>query len=402
MKPIVVLALLVGSLEAGLVATVNTSRGSIAVELLYETAPQAVANFITLSQGTRRWLDPRDGTVRAAPYYNGLKIHRTESSGSFRFAQGGSILGEGLDGPGYTIKDEFHPSVTHVPYVLSMANAGPNTNGAQFFFTGALPQPTFDGVHTVMGLVTDPASRAVVDAMIDAGPDATTINGISINRGDPAATAFNEHAQGLPDVVCPKGNLSIIPGDGVRWTFDSPSSTGTLFHAFRSPDLAGGWAALPSSGAHIGIGPAGSTPSFTSITFDTATLPRAFYQLGLATHPGSVAPNGVGNRAILADFNGAYFLFEFNAAGTFGLGASNWGTANEAQFVFQTLAFSSAAHHFRVTVQCPGFSPPYQILRIHAGCDTADLNQIDGRHSTSIPIGDDWLPVFEGAVAISR
>ena len=394
--------MLVVPVEAGLVANVQTSRGSIAVEMLYETAPQAVASFITLSQGTRPWLDPRNGKVRAAPYYNGLKIHRTAANESFRFAQGGSILGDGSDGPGYTFKDEFHPSVTHIPYVLSMANAGPNTNGAQFFFTGALPQPTFDGVHTVMGLVNDPASRAVVDVMIDAGPNATIIQGVTIDRTDPAAAAFDECNQGLPNVICPKGNLSIIPGGGIRWTFEAPVTTGTVFHAFRSPDLADNWLPLQSSGVHIGIGPVANPPSFSAITFDSATLPRAFYHLGLSTHPGSVAPDGIGNRAILIDLNGPLFLFEFNAAGTFGFGVSDWGGPNAAEFVFQTLNFQSAAHHFRVIVQCQGLDPLYQVLRIHAGCDSADNNLIEGRHATSIPIGSDWLPLSSGAAIVTR
>ena len=173
MKFVIIFAALAAPLRAELLALFQTTQGNIEVALQYDKAPQAVASFITLAEGSRPWVDPMTGRLRAVPFYNGIKIHRTSNTGSFKFAQGGSPKGDGSDGPGYSFKDEFTSPLIHVPYVLSMANAGPNTNGSQFFFTGSVSQPTFNNVHTSFGLVTAPASRAIVDAMITAGPNAS-------------------------------------------------------------------------------------------------------------------------------------------------------------------------------------------------------------------------------------
>ena len=120
----VILIALAGPLHAELFAVFQTSLGNVEVALQYDKAPQAVANFITLAEGSRPWVDPITGRIRTEPFYNGIKIHRTSNTSSFKFAQGGSPKGDGSDGPGYTFKDEFTSPLTHVPYVLSMANAG--------------------------------------------------------------------------------------------------------------------------------------------------------------------------------------------------------------------------------------------------------------------------------------
>ena len=154
--------LLAGTADAALFANFQTSRGTVVIDLQYTKAPQTVANFITLAQGTRSWVDPVSGAVKTTPFYNGTVIHRTENTSTFKIAQGGTRTGNGTEGPGYSFRDEFHATLTHVPYVFSMANSGPNTNGSQFFITLG-PTPHLDNKHSVFGEVIE--GQNVVDAI---------------------------------------------------------------------------------------------------------------------------------------------------------------------------------------------------------------------------------------------
>ncbi|NLI17373.1 MAG: peptidylprolyl isomerase [Actinomycetales bacterium] len=147
-------------------ATLHTSRGDIVVELFPNHAPKTVANFVELASGGREWTDPRTGSRTTAPLYDGVVFHRVIPG---FMIQGGDPLGTGTGGPGYTFDDEIHPELDfREPYKLAMANAGKRggrgTNGSQFFITVA-PTTWLQGKHTIFGEVTDPASRAVVDAI---------------------------------------------------------------------------------------------------------------------------------------------------------------------------------------------------------------------------------------------
>ena len=124
-------------------ATIETNRGTIKLELFADEAPKTVANFEKLAS---------DG------FYNGLSFHRVIPN---FMIQGGCPLGTGTGGPGYKFEDEFHPDLKHSgPGILSMANAGPNTNGSQFFITH-VETPWLDNRHTVFGKVTE--GQDVVD-----------------------------------------------------------------------------------------------------------------------------------------------------------------------------------------------------------------------------------------------
>jgi peptidyl-prolyl cis-trans isomerase A (cyclophilin A) len=148
----IMLALQAQSQEAGLHAIFQTDQGQFTTELYFERAPRTVANFVSLAEGSRPWLDLDEGKIRQEPYYDGLGFHRIASG---FVIQGGSPNGLGNDGPGYTFKDEFHPDLRHDSAgILSMANAGPNTNGSQFFITLA-PTPFLDEVHSVFGRVVE-------------------------------------------------------------------------------------------------------------------------------------------------------------------------------------------------------------------------------------------------------
>ena len=154
-----------------LYATLKTNRGDIEVKLFPNHAPKTVANFTELAEGTREWVDPRSGEKSTARLYDGTVFHRVITG---FMIQGGDPLGTGTGGPGYRFPDEFHPELQFDrPYLLAMANAGPGTNGSQFFITVG-PTPHLNRKHTIFGEVADDASRKVVDAI------ATTQTG----RGD--------------------------------------------------------------------------------------------------------------------------------------------------------------------------------------------------------------------------
>jgi peptidyl-prolyl cis-trans isomerase A (cyclophilin A) len=141
-------------------ATLSTTEGDIRVQLFPNHAPKTVANFVELAEGSREWTDPRTGNRTNDPLYNGTVFHRVISG---FMIQGGDPLGTGTGGPGYRFNDEFHPELAFTrPYLLAMANAGPGTNGSQFFVTVAATQ-WLTGKHTIFGEVADDESRAVVD-----------------------------------------------------------------------------------------------------------------------------------------------------------------------------------------------------------------------------------------------
>jgi peptidyl-prolyl cis-trans isomerase A (cyclophilin A) len=152
-------------------ATLHTNYGDIRILLFGNHAPKTVDNFVGLADGTKEWTHPATGKAGEGPLYNGVIFHRVIEG---FMIQGGDPLGEGFGGPGYKFGDEFHPELGFDrPYLLAMANAGPGTNGSQFFITVA-QTPHLNRKHTIFGEVADAESRAVVDKI------ATTATG----RGD--------------------------------------------------------------------------------------------------------------------------------------------------------------------------------------------------------------------------
>src|SRR5437899_7390546 len=133
-------------------AVFTTSEGNFTVRLFEKEAPKTVANFIGLAEGTKEWTDPKTNEKVKKPYYNGLTFHRVIAG---FMIQGGDPLGNGTGGPGYKFADEFNPKLRHTKAgILSMANAGPNTNGGQFFIT-LVPTTWLDNKHSVFGEITE-------------------------------------------------------------------------------------------------------------------------------------------------------------------------------------------------------------------------------------------------------
>ncbi len=149
-------------------AVLHTNAGIIEAELFDNHAPKTVRNFVELAEGTRPYTDPRTGQPGSGAYYDGTIFHRVISG---FMIQGGDPTGTGRGGPGYKFADEIHPELQFDrPYLLAMANAGPGTNGSQFFITVG-PTPHLNRKHTIFGEVVDPGSQKVVDAIASTRTD---------------------------------------------------------------------------------------------------------------------------------------------------------------------------------------------------------------------------------------
>ena len=168
------------------VATIDTNKGQIQVELFPNHAPKTVRNFVGLATGDIEWTAPATGKKRNDPLYQNVIFHRIIQG---FMLQGGDPLGQGTGGPGYQFADEIHPELSFDrPYLLAMANAGPNTNGSQFFIT-TVPTPHLNGRHTIFGQVI--SGKDVVDAIEsvptgrqDRPKDDVVINSIAVAEVD--------------------------------------------------------------------------------------------------------------------------------------------------------------------------------------------------------------------------
>ncbi len=159
-----------------------TSKGSFSVDLMPEHAPATVQNFVDLASGGREWTDPRDGKTKTDPLYPGTIFHRV--IGGFMI-QGGDPTGTGMGGPGYRFADECPaegPSFDK-PGLLAMANAGPNTNGSQFFLTVA-PATWLTGRHTIFGEVTEGYDVVESISKVSTGAQDRPAEDVAIERID--------------------------------------------------------------------------------------------------------------------------------------------------------------------------------------------------------------------------
>src|SRR5690606_139037 len=165
-------------MQDGLYAKFHTSKGEILVALEHEKTPGTVGNFVGLAEGNLE----NKAIPQGKPYYDGLKFHRVIPD---FMIQGGDPKGNGTGGPGYNFEDEIHPDLKHdAPGKLSMANAGPGTNGSQFFITH-IATPWLDGKHTVFGSVVE--GQDVVDAI----KQGDKIEKLEIIRQGESAEKFN-------------------------------------------------------------------------------------------------------------------------------------------------------------------------------------------------------------------
>ena len=171
-----------GSMPEGLYARMETARGVIVQRLFYDKTPMTVANFVGLAEGSIEWKDPRTGKASHEKLYDGSVFHRVIAD---FMIQGGDPLGRGTGGPGYQFADEFQAALKHnKPGILSMANAGPGTNGSQFFITH-VPTPWLDGKHSIFGEVVEGQST------VNAIQQGDKIQSVKIVRIGKAAQSFD-------------------------------------------------------------------------------------------------------------------------------------------------------------------------------------------------------------------
>jgi peptidyl-prolyl cis-trans isomerase A (cyclophilin A) len=161
-------------------ARFHTTRGSFDATLFPEHAPKTVENFVGLATGSKGWRHPTDGRPRSEPIYPGTIFHRVIEG---FMIQGGDPTGTGTGGPGYRFEDELPPDGPSFdrPGLLAMANAGPDTNGSQFFVTVA-PAPWLDGRHTIFGEVTEGYEVVEAIAGVQTGPDDRPVDDVAIER----------------------------------------------------------------------------------------------------------------------------------------------------------------------------------------------------------------------------
>jgi peptidyl-prolyl cis-trans isomerase A (cyclophilin A) len=168
-----------------LTATLRTNSGPVVIRLFPDHAPKTVRNFVELAEGGKQWTDPRTGRATTDKLYDGTVFHRVIPD---FMIQGGDPLGSGRCGPGYEFADEIHPDLRFDrPYLLAMANAGPGTNGSQFFITvGATPW--LNGKHTIFGEVIEGSDVVdLISRMKTASQDRpaqdVVIESVTVERG---------------------------------------------------------------------------------------------------------------------------------------------------------------------------------------------------------------------------
>lgn len=296
-------------LEDGLYADFQTSLGTFTCRLDMERAPRTVANFVGLATGERAWLTTA-GRVRNAPFYDGLQFHRVVAG---FVIQSGSPNGQGTDGPGYAVRDEFHSELRHdAAGVLSMANSGPNSNGSQFFVT-VTPTPWLDDVHSMFGRVV--AGLEVVTAISQVAADAegrpltpVSLERVVIRRIGAAAEAFDVTAWNLPVVTPLRAGLAATGSDALRVEF--PREAHTAYRLYRSPDL-GAW-------EENDLGIEMDAPRADGFGVKVSGAARGFFSLARIHYAESTrAPPELAGRTLTLNFNDGLgqIAIVFNASG---------------------------------------------------------------------------------------
>ena len=389
---------------AQIYADVSTSMGNFTIQLNHTAAPKAVANFVSLAEGSRAWVNPVSGSiVTNTPYYNGVTFHRVIKD---FMSQTGSRKGDGSDNPGYRFQDEVSNGLTHSgPHVVSMANSGTNTNGAQFFITD-VATPHLNGRHSVFGTIS--SGQAVVDsinnvATTDDKPNTpVVIKTITIRRVGAAAQAFDVQAQGLPVVSRPETKISVVVGGNMTATLTPPLAAKSHLRVMRSTNLQT-W----SANGELYL-PPGSTPAENISGIETKALPTAFYHFYVVDYSNDPATSTFSSDTFTVDYPGKRFVYAFNAAGTGGtftiiptVGATTqssftlWDQAN-ALYLLQVVI-----DHGTNTAVHGSLAPPRYLLHtLHA--DFSDLSNWGGRMTTSESNPPGWRYWNQGAFTATR
>ncbi len=367
--------------QDGIFADFSTSLGNFTCQLAYDKAPRTVANFISLATGERAWLDIPTGSAKRTPFYNGLTFHRVVSG---FVIQGGSPKGDGTDGPGYTFKDEFDPTLRHsAAGVLSMANSGLHSNGSQFFVT-LTATPHLDDVHSVFGNVTSGLNvvQAIGAVAVDGNSKPLTpvvMNSITIRRVGAAANAFNATTQGLPTVG---GAAPVLVKSGANFTLQFSRTLNSDYWVYYGSNLTT-W-----NRAHFGIYTTTVPAGNIDVTSTTIGQSRYFYRVPHISYPSTLyTPQSIaGSTLTLYITNVGTLTYVFNAAGT----AATCSFNNGALGSVTSGSWVQEAYRGRFNVEQQNFDP------IQADCafSSASSGVIKGtRYITPAPPNTTYTPV---------
>lgn len=360
----------------------------------YEKAPKAVANLISLATAGRSYVDPVDGKVLRSPFFDGAGFFKVVNNASEKTIETGSPVDAEGAGPGYTFPDEFDPALTHVPhvpYVLSMSNNGPNTNGSCFCFTGNVTMPFRDGKHTVFGSVTSAASRAVIDAILAAGQGMSFVDSVVVRRTDAAALAFDASAAGLPEVSAAAAPLVVVPGVSVYWAGNQPAFSVLQAHASR--DLVN-WE--PHFRHMVGLDDIVPTQP---LRVDDAAYSSRFYQFSLVAYPSAHGVSSMAGRTLTIESPGVgRIVYQFDSEGAGGTYANILFPGDPPFFTgsFEVAESSPPQfepYSFRVLLYAHGLGgSPYNLIR--GGYDAMTGGMVSGRQVTLFS-DDSQSPIFE-------
>lgn len=375
-------------------AEFQTDRGVIVVDLEPAVAPLAVTNFTGLANGGRLWLDGRNGALRKEPFYQDMEAHRVVNTAGEKFFEIGSRTGAADEHPGYGFPDEPGVAAGHVPYVLAMANDGPNTNGCRVYLTGSLAMPHRNGRYTVLGRVREGPSRVVVDAIIAAGPGGTVVESVTVGVTESWLPMLLENEAKLPSMSAVSGRLEVVPGISSALVFQQPENS--VFRAYASTDLTG-W--QPHAGR---FAPAGEALVLQPFVLDGAETSARFYYFSLARYPESPAPAGVAhlaNRILEVESTGlGVLVYTFDATGRAGT-YENIVFPGEPPFFSGSFVVSDVAeprfepYSLRILIQTQGLGGAV-FQEIRAGWDEGIPGGAEGRHVTLL-MGAGMNPLFE-------
>jgi peptidyl-prolyl cis-trans isomerase A (cyclophilin A) len=318
-RPVITVAVILGVMAGvcskakgqgnGIFADFTTSMGTFTCQLDYTNAPRTTANFIGLATGQRAWLDLPTGSTRTNAFYDGLTFHRVIAG---FVIQAGSRNGTGNDGPGYAFTDEFSPLLTFAnPWVLAMANSGPDSNGSQFFVT-VEPFTSGNNVYAIFGNVT--SGTNVVSAINQVATDGNgkpltnvVIQHVAIRRVGTAATAFNIDAQTLPVVTNLPLKMAKGPGK-VSLTFSNRLYADNRL--YEGTNLAKGFSSIS-----LGIE---TTAGFTNTFVWFIDSPQRFFSLAQVQYASSTfAPKSLFGRVLTLNITSIGTLtITFDSSGT--------------------------------------------------------------------------------------
>lgn len=322
------------------------SVGEFSCKLEFAKVPRTVANFVGLAEGSRTFVDFQRGYATRRPFYDGLTFHRVVAG---FVIQGGSPKGDGSDGPGYTFRDEFDPTLRHSKAgILSMSNNGLNSNGSQFFVTLAAT-PELDDLHSVFGEVVEGMS------VVDSVQQGDVIERVTIVRNGAVAQAFDAGGHGLPAVVEAGPALATTPA-GFELNYTQPANA--EFFVFQSDALAT-WSRLAGKELE-GVAPVVAPRDVSSVTAGKA---MQFFNVARVQYPDAIftPPTVAGKKLSLANVSDAgTFALDFSltnaAAGTYVLTPS--GSAPLGPHPVLSYTWTQEAYRGRLLAPISGLSVP--------------------------------------------